>query len=840
MSDAALTAVEKPSRYSGGEWNAVRKDPSSVQSRIALAFPDVYEIGMSYLGQKILYERANARPDVQAERVFAPWPDFERALRAIGEPLCSLENRTPLSEFDIVAFSLLYELNDANILTILDLGGIPLVAAGRSAGHPLVLAGGPAAFNPEPLAGIFDAFFIGDGEEGLLEINDAWAAAKRTSWSRAERVAALASIPGVYVPALYKAFRPGGSPLLAVRPYEGSPAPAIVRKRVLASFARSPFPERIVVPNLQAVFDRVAVEVARGCPQKCRFCQATSLYAPYRVKDPGCVIDAVRNSVDATGYGDASLFGLSVGDYPYLEPVVERLMASLAPRRVSLSLSSLRPKRLSAEIAETITKVRKTGFTLVPEAGTERLRRVINKPVEDKDLWEAADHAFRRGWRLLKLYFMIGLPTETDADVDAIPLLVRELAARGKAIMGGPPRIHVSLSSFIPKPHTPFQWVGLEAPERLLEKQQRVRAVLRRDRSVEIKTQDVRVSVLEAVFSRGDRRLGAVLEAAWKEGARFDSWNEHFRADLWDRAFAVSGVDPNNYLGGLDTDVPLPWDHIASGMNRSFLRAEMGRALRAEPTPACTDRACAACRGCAYAETFVREYGAPIEPLPAEPRPAEASSPAVPARYAVVYEKTGPFRYIGHNDLANALQRVFRRAGIEIRYSQGFHPKPLMSFGPALPLGMEGKAEFFEFKPKAPLDTGVLLEKANAAAPPGLRFHRAVEIPAGAPSWMERLRGAVYTVDLKAAGIEGAEMLLKLFDEPGVRAEAGDWLREVALEAGGEWLRLRVALSARKIPRPQDLIRRILGFDKAVYHMVRESFEFDEPSSIDTNDRLPV
>ncbi|MGD0781587.1 MAG: radical SAM protein [Candidatus Aminicenantales bacterium] len=398
-------AVEKPSRYAGGEWNAIRKDPASVRSRIVLAFPDLYEIGMSYLGQKILYERANARPDVLAERVFAPWPDFERALRAAGEPLRSLENGIPLAGFDIVAFSLLYELNDSNVLTILDLGGIPVSAAGRSAEHPRVLAGGPAVFNPEPLGGVFDAFFLGDGEEGLLEICDAWAASKGGSRRRAERVAALAEIPGVYVPSLYETFRTSGSPLLAVRPGGGSRAPAVVHKRVLASFARSAFPEKIVVPNLQAVFDRVAVEVARGCPQKCRFCQATSLYAPYRVKDPGCVIDAVRNSVEATGYEDASLFGLSVGDYPYLEPVVERLMASLAPRRVSLSLSSLRPKRLSAEIAETITKVRKTGFTLVPEAGTERLRRVINKPVEDGDLWEAADHAFRSGWRLLKLYW---------------------------------------------------------------------------------------------------------------------------------------------------------------------------------------------------------------------------------------------------------------------------------------------------------------------------------------------------------------------------------------------------------------------------------------------------
>ena len=842
MSDAALTAVEKPSRYAGGEWNAVRKDPASVRCRVVLAFPDLYEIGMSYLGQKILYDRANARPDVLAERVFAPWPDFELALRAAGEPLRSLENQTPLAEFDIIGFSLLYELNDSNILTILDLGGIPFRPAARSPEHPLVLAGGPAAFNPEPLAGIFDAFFLGDGEEGFLEICDAWATSKRDARSRADRLASLAEIPGVYVPSLYKAFRPGGSPLLVVRPEEGSRAPAVVHKRVLASFGHSAFPEQIIVPNLQAVFDRVAVEVARGCPQKCRFCQATNLYAPYRVKDPGCVIDAVRNSVEATGYEDASLFGLSVGDYPYLEPVVEQLMASLAPRRVSLSLSSLRPKRLSAEIAETITKVRKTGFTLVPEAGTERLRRVINKPVEDKDLWEAADHAFRRGWRLLKLYFMIGLPTETDEDVDAIPVLVRELSARGRAILGGPPRIHVSLSSFIPKPHTPFQWVAMETPERLLEKQHRVRAALGRDRSVEIKTQDVRVSVLEAIFSRGDRRLGAVLEAAWKEGARFDGWNEHFRVDIWDRALAGCGVDPNDYLGRLEPDALLPWDHIASGVGRSFLKAELGRALRAELTPACTDRSCETCRGCDYAETFERDYSARVEKIPPQAGPADAAKSAVPLRYGVVYEKIGRFRYLGHNDLVNALQRVFRRAGIEILYSEGFHPKPLMSFGPALPLGMEGKAEFFEFKSKACLDPGAFLGRANISAPPGLRFRSVAPIPDGAPSWMGRLREAVYTFDLKGAGIVATEALLKSFDEPGIQAEAGEWLKEAAYEQDGERLRLRVAIRAQKIPRPQDLLRRVLGCDKAVYHMIRESFLFegDGPPPIDTNDRNPV
>jgi radical SAM family uncharacterized protein/radical SAM-linked protein len=835
MSEPALTAVEKPSRYAGGEWNAVLKDPAAVRFRIALAFPDLYEIGMSYLGQKILYQRANARADMQAERVFAPWPDFEKALRASGEPLRSLESQTPLREFDILAFSLLYELNDSNILTILDLGGIPLRASERRPDDPLVLAGGPAAFNPEPLAGTMEAFFLGDGEEGLLEISDAWAASAKSGAGRAERLAALAGIPGVYVPSLYDAYQPGSSPLLAVRPARAG-VPPVVRKRVLDTFRTSEFPENIVVPNLQAVFDRVAVEVARGCPQKCRFCQATSLYAPYRVKDPVCVVDAALNSVAATGYEDTSLFGLSVGDYPHLEPVVERLMSSLAPQRVSLSLSSMRPKRLSAELVETITKVRKTGFTLVPEAGTERLRRVINKPVEDKDLWEAADHAFRRGWRLLKLYFMIGLPTETDADVEAIPLLVKELLARGKAALGGPPRIHLSLSSFIPKPHTPFQWAGMESPARLLEKQRTVREALRRDRSVEIKTQDVRVSVLEGIFSRGDRRLGPVLEEAWRAGARFDSWNEHFKPEIWERALERCGIDAQAFLGPLDPDAALPWEHIATGMSRTFLRAERGRALRAEPTPACTERSCETCRGCDFASTFVRET--PLEALPGPSvGPAAASEPAIktpvsggrPAaffRYGVVYEKTGRFRYLGHNDLVNALQRVFRRAGIEVLYSEGFHPKPLMSFGPALPLGMVGRAEFFEFRSGKALDAAALPAQANSVSPAGLRFLRCLEVPGGAPSWMERLCEAVYSLDLKAAGREDRPDIAALFEDPAVR-ESAPWLLGADLEPGGERLRLRVSISAQKIPRPQDLAARVLGLEKAVFAMTRESFLLD-------------
>jgi radical SAM family uncharacterized protein/radical SAM-linked protein len=857
MSDRALMSVEKPGRYAGGEWNSIRKDPAQVRSKVVLAFPDLYEIGMSYLGQKILYEIANARPDILAERVFAPWPDYERALRDGGEPLRSLENRIPLAEFDIVAFSLLYELNDSNILTILDLGRIPIAARDRRAEHPLVLAGGPAAFNPEPLAGVFDAFFLGDGEEGFVEIIEAWASSGARGLGRAERLAGLAGIEGVYVPSLYEAFRPDRSPLLAVRPLTGSGAPAVVAKRVWSAFAESPFPQKIVVPNLQAVFDRVAVEVARGCPQKCRFCQATNLYAPYRLKDPKRVIQSVLGSLEATGYEDASLFGLSVGDYPYLEPVVETLMATLAPRRVSLSLSSLRPKRLSAELVETITKVRKTGFTLVPEAATERLRRVINKPVEDKDLWDAADHAFRRGWQLIKLYFMIGLPTETDEDVEAISILVRELSRRGKAILGGPPRIHVSLSSFIPKPHTPFQWAGMEDPELLLDKQQRVRGALRRERSIEVKTPDVRQSGLEALFSRGDRRLHDVLVSAWTAGARLDGWSEHFRPDVWERAFVASGVDPREYRGRLDEDVRLPWDHIATGMSAEFLRTEWRKAMAAEPTPACTERACGTCRGCAYGKTGSQKYELGLESRPAAE--AVAADPAAPFRYGLVYEKTGRFRFLGHNDLVNALQRVFRRVGVEILYSEGFHPKPVMSFGPALPLGMEGLAEFMEFKAKRPLADDDFLSRMNAAAPPGLAVRKVEALAKGSPSWMERLREAVYSLDLSAAdvgaaaaeayrarfGIESGSTtaaVLALIDDGEIKAEFGSWLKSATADPAADRLYLRVAVTAQKIPRPQDLLRRALRMERVVFHMRRDEFAFDPagPAAFDTNDRTPV
>ncbi len=826
--------IEKPGRYTGGEWNAVRKESGPIRARIALAFPDVYEIGMSYLGQKILYDLLNARPQWAAERVFAPWPDMEEALRASGLRLFSLESRTPLREFDLVGFSLLYELNYSNILTILELGGVPLCAADRDEADPLVIAGGPAVFNPEPVSAFFDAFVAGDGEESFPEIIELWTGMRERGADRAERLRALAALKGVYVPALYEPGTEGDSPLVFVRPKAGQGGPPRIDKRIVSAFARSPFPIDLVVPNVQSVFDRVAVEVARGCPQKCRFCQATSLYAPYRVKDPDAVVDTAFRSVERTGYEDASLFSLSVGDYPYLAETVECLMTGLEKRRASLSLSSLRPKGLSARIIREINKVRKTGFTLVAEAGTDRLRRVINKDVKDGDLMEAAANAFREGWRLLKIYVMIGLPTETFEDVEAIAGLAERLTFLGREISGGAPQINLSVSSFIPKPHTPFQWAAMDPADTLREKQVFLRDRLARRRNVKVKFHPIDNSLLEGVFSRGDRRLSGVLLRAWQAGARFDSWGDKFRFDLWRTAFQEEGVDPESYLTALNLDAALPWDHMASGMSREFLRREYDRALRAETTPSCLDEFCGSCRGCGFIKEMVKTFEP--RPLPAvEGGGQPASIEPDPPRYEAAYVKEGPIRFIGHNDLINTIQRTFRRAGILVAYSEGFHPKMRMSFLPPLALGMRGRDERLEFKTRVFLDPAAGLAALNACSPEGLRFTRLERIERETLSLSRRLRGLVYSVDLSdprireavsAAGIEGEQPAAYFTRKIAESPSAGPGSPELIVDEAAGRLLLRYVFDPQKAPRPQDAVTALLEITDPAYVLIRETVTF--------------
>jgi radical SAM family uncharacterized protein len=824
-----LSRVEKPGRYIGGEWNEVRKDPARVRTKVALAFPDVYEIGMSYLGQKILYELLNRDRQVLAERVFAPWPDMERELRAAGLPLTSLENGLPLRDFDIVGVSLLYELNYSNILTVLDLGGIPLTSAERGEGDPLVIAGGPAAFNPEPVADLFDLVFVGDGEEGFPEIVRAVADARRRNVPRREILGELARIEGAYVPSLYEAVATEGSRLVVPRPRPGTGAPTVVRKRLAVDFPRSAGPERIVVPGLRVIFDRVAVETARGCPQSCRFCQASTLYFPHRPKDPGVIRRTALRSLRQTGYEDLSLSALSVGDHPQLEATVRALMADLEKEKISLSLSSLRPGRLSKELVESILKVRKTGFTLVPEAGTDRLRAVINKKLDAREIRDALTFAFEGGWKLVKLYFMAGLPTETSEDLDGIVSLVRDVLDLGRAIQGGPPRVHVSLSSFIPKPHTPFQWLGMDEEAVLAEKQDAVRGALRRFRTVEVKTHPITTSVLEAVFSRGDRRLGPVLIEAWRRGARFDGWDDKLDVGAWTAAFAAAGLDHREYLRPLPREAALPWDHIDTRIKKSRLSAELDAALIGERTPDCLERKCADCGGCDERAWKKPAPEARLAPLPAAPPPAGEPAGAV-VRYRAIYAKRGKARYLSHIDLIHVIQRSFRRAGIEVVKTQGFHPKMDFSYGPALPLGMEARREVLEFRSDRLFESGEFLARINRSVPPGLRFLALDAVPAGAPSLHKVTEKLVYSLDRRD------EALGPPRSAPEVRAafarfrEAHGGVPAV-LRLAGRRLVLELPPDPAKGARAQDVVREMFGVEAPVSLLRRDAvlLKIDRP-----------
>jgi radical SAM family uncharacterized protein len=591
-----LPAVAKPGRYTGGEFNSVVKDWATTEIKLALSYPDVYEIGMSNLGLAILYDLVNRRPDALAERVYTPWPDMAAELRRAGLPLYSLETHHALADFDVVGFTLQYELTYTNVLETLDLGGIALRAAERGEADPLIIAGGSSTYNPEPLADFIDLFVIGEGEEVLLELLDLVQATR--GLPRAERLRrAAAEVPGVYVPSLYHVdYDPGGR-VTAMTPL-ASGLPERITKRIVACLP--PPVLRPIVPYLDIVHDRANVEIQRGCSEGCRFCQAGMIYRPVRERRPEEVMDAVEQVLANTGYDEVGLVSLASSDYSQIEPLLDALVRRWTPEHVSFSLPSLRVDAFSVGLAQKVQATRKTGLTFAPEAGSERLRAVINKNVTEADLLSTAEAAYSAGWDRIKLYFMLGLPTETDDDVAAIADLVHRVHAIGRQHRGGRAKVHVSATTFVPKPHSPFQWMPLADLDTVERRQRLLRERLRR-RGLQFDWTAPRTTLLEATLSRGDRRLGAAIEAAWRHGAIFDAWGEHFKPEVWQAALAGAGLDMHWYASRERAlDEVLPWDHINVGVKKEFLAAEWERALRGESTPDCRD----GCHRCGILEAF--------------------------------------------------------------------------------------------------------------------------------------------------------------------------------------------------------------------------------------------
>jgi radical SAM family uncharacterized protein len=708
--EAFLLDVMKPARYIGNELNIIRKDPDSVLLRMVLCYPDLYEIGMSNLGLKVLYETVNRSERFYCERAFAPWPDFERKLREKNLPLYSLETYTPLNRFDVIGFSIGYELLYTNILTILDLGNIPLSSMERTESTPLVIAGGPAVFNPEPVADFIDVFLFGDGENALLDFLEKCLELKGKT--RRERLEGVNIFDFAFVPSLYRTKQESG--------YLTTDVDKIVKRKIEPDLDALPFPRKPLVPLLKIVQDRIAVEVNRGCLSGCRFCLAGYTYRPVRERSPDTVYDIVRESIESTGYEEVSLVSLSIGDYSGLYRVVSSIDSCFSAAHVSISLPSLRVNSTNLDILAMIHKVRKSGLTFAIECADENTRCKLNKPVDEEQLKAIIGEVARMGWKLIKLYFMIGLPMARN-EGESIARLITELLGISKSIS-----INVNISVFIPKPHTPFQRARQLDPKKALEIIQGLQNRFRRSRA-RIKFQNPKMSAIEGILSRGDRSIGKVVYDAFTRGERFSSWDDMFDFSIWEQALSEHKIDKGLFHGFQQEINALPWGYVSTGVRNQWLEEELHRAESGTVTENCLFSECTHCGVC--------ERG--IRPRRAEERldnPISAdilreangtNAPTDMVKVLFQFCKRGLFRFISHLDLLTLLVRVGKSAGLPYRYSKGFNPKPRFILPFPLALGIESEYEIGEVFLTRTLDERTFKEKYNERLPDEIHVEKA-------------------------------------------------------------------------------------------------------------------
>ena len=784
--DKILPLVQRPARYINSEWNshAPKKD---ADTSVCFCFPDVYEVGASNLGIEILYHLVNDTTSARAERCFCPAKDLEDKLRADNFQLFSLESKTPLKEFDIVGFSLHHELCAGNLMNMLDLAGIPKLSAERKDMFPLVIGGGPVTANPEPFADFFDALVLGEGEDAIKDIINVVQKFKgQVASSKEKLLLELSKIPGVYVPSLYDVSYNDDGTIKAVKPLNG--APERVTKRIV-KLDEVYFPSRQIVPFIQTVHNRLNIEIARGCPRMCRFCQAARYYYPWRQRSKENILKILDDGLSSTGYEEVSFASLSSTDYKGLDGLLEEVQKRFGSKKIGISLPSLRCDKFSLKVAGDLSHNKRSSLTFAPEAGTERLRHVIGKDISEKNILDTLSVAARMGWKLVKLYFMIGLPTETEEDIEGIIRLVRAAKKQNSAL-----NFNVTVSPLVPKAQTPFQWARMEEPAKMVERTKKLERAL----PASVKGHFVEASMLEGVLARGDRRLSKVILKAWEKGCRFDQWKEHSRFDLWKEAFTESGVDTGFYVSReKGKDEVLPWEHLQFSGEKEALWAEYKKIFEPfEPK-----------------ENGITEAAPIVKPIVVK---ADKTAFQPVLRMRLRFSRKGDVRFLSHLEQIDVFRRLFRRADLPVAYSLGFSPQVKAAFGPAVSVGYESESEYVELELAKRVEPAEMIERLDKALPRGFKTLEAKKIPVFFPSLDSLLNIAVYRIGA-AAGDEKIKLFLsaseiiieKIKENKVIKIDAKTLIKELKNKDGSLYLELR--FGPKKNVKPEKIVQLLLG-----------------------------